>query len=306
MSKQKAYLASLIYAIVVGLSFLVTKITVPYASSILILAHRFTIAFITYLIFLFINKPKMLFTKKKVISLLPITIFYPILFFALQVFGLKTTSSTNAGIINATVPIITIIIFALLGNKPSKVQILSVFLSVSGVLIIFSNNFNSLGGNIIGIILLLISAISFAIYSILVKKILKNVTVHELTFIVVSSGFIIFNILFIFEQGNFNNILSVYISSLSEQKYFFSLFYLGAFASVGASFASNFSLQTLSPPQFSVFSNLSTLISIVAGVVILKEPISIYYYIGSILIIGGVLGTNFSDSITNKLKIKDK
>lgn len=43
----------------------------------------------------------------------------------------------------------------------------------------------------------------------------------------------------------------------------------------------------------SVFANLGTVISIVAGVVFLNESIYYYHIIGSVLIVGGVLGTNF-------------
>ncbi|NLJ99166.1 MAG: hypothetical protein GX320_07885 [Tissierellia bacterium] len=45
----------------------------------------------------------------------------------------------------------------------------------------------------------------------------------------------------------------------------------------------------------SVFSNLGTVISIIAGAVFLKEEIFYYHIIGSILIIGGVIGANFLD-----------
>ena len=43
----------------------------------------------------------------------------------------------------------------------------------------------------------------------------------------------------------------------------------------------------------SVFANLGTVISIIAGVLILNEDIFYYHIIGSVLIISGVLGTNF-------------
>ena len=47
----------------------------------------------------------------------------------------------------------------------------------------------------------------------------------------------------------------------------------------------------------SVFSNLGTVISIVAGVIFLNEEIFYYHIIGSIFIVGGVIGTNFLDRI---------
>lgn len=49
-----------------------------------------------------------------------------------------------------------------------------------------------------------------------------------------------------------------------------------------------------------VFSNLGTVISIVAGIIFLKEKIYYYHIIGSVMIVGGVLGTNFLDKTSVK------
>ncbi|MNC80190.1 EamA-like transporter family protein [compost metagenome] len=42
----------------------------------------------------------------------------------------------------------------------------------------------------------------------------------------------------------------------------------------------------------SVFTNLSTIVSIAAGAFFLGEEITVYHWIGSLLIIAGVIGTN--------------
>ncbi len=65
MKKQYSTIAALAYAVLVGLSFLITKLVVPFASPTLILAHRFTIAFIEYRFFLLIIKQSLQLTRKK-------------------------------------------------------------------------------------------------------------------------------------------------------------------------------------------------------------------------------------------------
>ena len=51
----------------------------------------------------------------------------------------------------------------------------------------------------------------------------------------------------------------------------------------------------------SVFSNMSTIVSIGAGGILLNEDIFIYHFIGSFLIIMGVIGTNlFKDTVIFK------
>jgi drug/metabolite transporter (DMT)-like permease len=56
----------------------------------------------------------------------------------------------------------------------------------------------------------------------------------------------------------------------------------------------NFSLSKLEASRVSVFGSLATVISILAGVIFLKEQLVYYHVVGSILIIGGVVGTNLS------------
>jgi len=43
----------------------------------------------------------------------------------------------------------------------------------------------------------------------------------------------------------------------------------------------------------SVFSNFATLITILAGVIFLKEQFHLYHLVGAIIIIAGVIGTNY-------------
>ena len=300
MKTYKPYIASLSYSFFVGLSFLITKLVVPYASATVILAHRFTVSFIIYTLFSIATKKNFSLNLKKIITLLPITLFYPILFFSLQVYGLKYLSSSEAGIIFATVPIITVTLTAMIGQFPSRTQIISIVLSVSGVIIIFANNIKLNNEATIGILVLFLSAVSFSIYTIIIKNFLKKTNVYELTFVIIAIGFFIFNIMFAIEQPSIRYAILSYLAPLKTKDYLLGIFYLGFFASVASSLASNYALQHISSPEFSVYSNLSTLISVVAGAIVLKEPLYLQHIIGIPLILIGVIGTNFATFIDSK------
>jgi len=306
MNNYKPYIAAFSYSFFVGLSFLITKLVVPHAAADLILAHRFAIAFISYSLFLIITKTNLNICKKTMVAIIPVALFYPLLFFSLQVYGLQHSSSSEAGIIFATVPIMTVILATLMGNKPSFMQIVSVTMSVSGVVLIFLSNLSASNGTPLGIVLLFLSALSFSFYTILVKRILNEIAIHELTFLIISIGFIVFNSMFVLNQGISNSLILTYIRPFKTINYTFGIFYLGFLASVAASYFSNYALQYLSPPQFSVFSNLSTLISIVAGALILREPLTLRHFYGIALILIGVVGTNFSSSIETRLSLAFK
>ena len=72
-----------------------------------------------------------------------------------------------------------------------------------------------------------------------------------------------------------------------------SIAYLGILSSLIAFFLINFTLSRIEASKSSVFANLSTIVSIIAGVVLLHENFKLYHLIGSILILLGVWGTNY-------------
>lgn len=112
--RNKAYMAAIGLALIVGFSFMITKLTIGTASPIETLAHRFTVSFLTLLIFILTGTIKLHFKWDEVKILLPLSFFYPILFFSFQIYGLQYIASSEAGIIQATAPIMTMILAGLL------------------------------------------------------------------------------------------------------------------------------------------------------------------------------------------------
>lgn len=112
MSKQKAYAAAIAYASIIGFSFLFVKIALESANPIDLLAHRFTVSFAAaLLLYPFLRKKYRISIQwRDLIYIVPFSLLYPVLFFAFQVWGLMYTSSSEAGIIQATIPILTILL----------------------------------------------------------------------------------------------------------------------------------------------------------------------------------------------------
>ena len=85
--------------------FLFTKIALGYASPLTNLAHRYTIA---ALVLVILHQTKLInvsLSRKDILSILPMSLFYPLLFFIFQSFALQYISSSEAGILQALVPI---------------------------------------------------------------------------------------------------------------------------------------------------------------------------------------------------------
>ncbi|HAK41657.1 MAG TPA: EamA family transporter [Clostridium sp.] len=294
MKKTKmAYLSAIANALIVGLSFIFMKNSLIYTDPLNILAHRFTVSFITISIPILLGWIKLNIGLEDIKKILPLSIFYPTLFFAFQSFGLSYISSSEAGIIHATIPIITLILATfVLKEKTTLLEKISVFLSVGGVVYIFlMKGINFKSSSFIGIVLIFLSAVSSSSYNILAKKIVQKYKFIDVTYVMIFIGFISFNALSIVDRLYKGN-LKTYFSAFSSHDFLISILYLGILSSVVTSLLSNYALSIISAPKMSVFNNLSTLVTVVAGVLLLNESLYYYHIIGIVSILIGVLGTN--------------
>ncbi|SOC02794.1 drug/metabolite transporter (DMT)-like permease [Ureibacillus xyleni] len=289
-----AYIGAITNALIVGLSFLFTKTAVTESSPLDTLAFRFTIAFLTVSLLILLKVVKVDIRIKEYYKLLPLTILYPTFFFSFQAFGLQSVPSSEAGILFATIPIITTIMASVfLKERTSIGQKISIFISVFGVIYIYMMKGSSVSfSSWSGILLLLISCLSLSGYTVLTRSLIKSFKPLEITFFMLGIGFIFFNVASLVTHIS-NQTLQSMFTPWTNLNFVFSILFLGILASFVTSLLSNFILSKISASQMSVFSNMSTVVSIIAGAIILNEEIFIYHIIGSALIIAGVIGTNF-------------
>ncbi|MBJ8106895.1 MULTISPECIES: DMT family transporter [Bacillus cereus group] len=290
----KAYISALLYSFIIGFSFMFVKLALTITSPLDTLAHRFTVAFMAATIPVIFGFVKLNISFKNILALLPLAIFYPALFFAFQAFGLVYTSSSEAGIIQAAIPIFTMILASyFLKEYTNTWQKTSVFISVVGVIYIFiMNGIGAHETNFIGVILILLSALSSACYNVLARKMTKKFKLMDLTYTMTAIGFISFNVIAIIDHMN-KGTITVYFKPFTNGTFLISILYLGLLSSLLTALLLNYSLSYIEAAKISVFSNLSTLITIIAGVVFLHEQIAHYHIVGTLMIVLGVIGTNF-------------
>ncbi|MCR8660032.1 DMT family transporter [Paenibacillus endoradicis] len=306
----KAYWAATQFAIIIGFTFFFVKISLPYGHSFDILAHRFSVSFLLLLAILLISRQKVRLSLRDIVLILPVAIFYPSVFFSFQTFGLEFISTSEAGILQAITPIATVILSAIfLHEYSSKLQIGFLLLSVAGVIYIFvMKGVNVDIADMKGAILVLISALSSSAYHVMTRKLGTNYAPQQLTFVMMLIGFVVFNGLAL-GRHIINGSILQYFEPLQSGTYLISIFYLGALASLYTSFLTIKILKTFKAAQLSVFSNISTLIAIIAGVVLLKEQLAYYHIIGGIAVLGGVIGMNMvalrKNSTPSSILIKD-
>ncbi|AVK86550.1 EamA family transporter [Lysinibacillus sp. B2A1] len=293
-AQRKAYLAAISYSLIIGLSFMFVKVALTVANPIDTLAHRFSIAFISIVVFMSFTKNRVKICKQDIMRILPLAILYPLAFFTFQVLGLVKISSSEAGIIQATIPVFTLILASvLLKEKSSHLQLLFIGLSVAGVIfMLYMSNGGASAGNIIGSGLILLSALAVSFYNVFARKLTRQYSLITLTYMMTFCGFVIFNGVAI---GNHvvNQTLPQFFKPFIHGDFVIAIFYLGILSSLVTSYLSNYALSILEASKMSVFSNLATFITILAGVIFLKEAFHLYHLIGGVSIVVGVIGTNY-------------
>lgn len=292
-NERLAYAAAIGHTFITGLSFMFSKIGLGYSTPWDLLAYRFTASFIAIMIPVAFKWIRFDFSREKIRNILPLALFYPLSFFAFQTFGLQHLTSSEASILLASMPVFTLVLASyFLKEQTSLLQKLSVLLSVAGVIYITASKGTSLDfTNMKGITMILLSALSFSVYSILVKRLAKNFTILEMSYTMIVISFIFFNTMSI-GRHIINGTSGNFFAPLSEPGFIVSFVYLGVLSSLVTSLLTNYALSKIDASKMCVFTNLSTVISIIAGVFFLKENIHFYHIIGSLMIISGVVGTN--------------
>lgn len=287
-----AYMLAVVNAVVIGVSFLFIKVSLDYANPFDSLTFRFAAAFVILSIMAAFGLIKMNYRGKPKYKLLMLSSMYPLGFFTLQTYGLQEATSAEGGIINALAPLLTMILASVfLKEATTRLQKLSIILSVSGVAFIFIMKGNGLGfSNMRGVLLLLLACAAFAGYSVLARSVSKFFSTAEISFFMMGVGFaasLAISCVIHIAEGSLNGMAT----PLASMTFVMLTLYLGV-VQVATALMGNFILSRIEASRMGVFINLSTVVSIAAGAWVLSEPVAWYHLIGSALIVAGVIGTN--------------
>lgn len=298
MKKINPMILGIIPFAIFGLSFLFTKVAINSFDDIFhLLGLRFLLAVIGLTVAVKMKLVKVNFKGKPLKPLLIIALLQPILYFTFETYGIKYSSSSQTGVMIAFIPIVvTIFAVIFLKEKTNAKQLLFIGLSVFGVVIM--NSYVSLTlESMKGIIFLIGAVLTAAVYQILSRHASKDYSSVEITYVMMCVGAVFFNIIGVFNAFTGER-LNTYLNPLFDPVLILPLLYLGIMSSVVAFFLINYVLSHIPASKASVLANLTTIIAIIAGVVVLKESFELIKIIGSLLILIGVYG-----SVKVKVKI---
>lgn len=287
---RRAYLAAIVFSVVVGFSFLGVKTCVPLASTLQILVWRYNWAALLMGLFLLSGMVKIRLTGKPKKNLLLTAGFY-IGFMIFQTIGLIFATSIESGIIFAIIPILSkLIAGVVLKENTGWVQNIFMVLSISALIVMILMGSTGVETNLVGVTILIISSISMAISNVYMRYVRQEYRPVEITAAICFMGAISFNIAYLF-SGDFLH----YLEPLQHMEFVIATLYLGTACIVLSAQLMAFMLRHMPAVNATIFGNLSTAISIVAGVVILGEPLLFYHVLCTLLIIVGVVGVSMPD-----------
>jgi len=285
------YLAGIGVALTWGFSFMFTRGALDYLAPFHLLGLRFATAAATMGLLRITGVINIKVRLSDYISLLPLCLFLPLIYFSAETTGILLTSASYSGMMIATIPIF-VAIFAVfvLREYPTRLQLLFIIASVGGVIfIIFMDTRSITGVNPLGTVFLLGAVVAAASYNIASRRASLKHPPLRTTWVMMVVGAVVFNIIALLQQVTAGE-ADTYLAPLAE--HWTAIVYLGVLSSVAAFFMYNFVLSRVTATQGSIFANMVTVIAIAAGVIFRGEAVYWYHLIGTAAILAGVWGTN--------------
>ena len=303
MTKNKTttgVLCALFANVIFGFSFLFSKTALSVSTPLIILAARFTVAFLFLNILLVLGVFKIdfkSFLKSPTLWLMGLA--QPFLYFIFELYGLSLVSSAVSGVIIALVPVAVMLYSNLiLKEKATPMQWVFTLISIIGVSAISISSNNGEKTYTLGILLLLGAVICAAAFNLLSRKQSSEFSPFERTYVMFFIGFIGFNATAVFSLKQ--NFLTILKQSFCQIEFIISVIYLAIISSVLAFLLYNFATSNISAVMASSFSNIIPIVTVLAGLFILKEDLKVLDICFCGLIILGVWGVN---KFTKKNKI---
>ncbi len=283
MQKKKAYIIGVLIALMWGSTFISSKILLQQLEPIEILLFRFLIGYVT----LMVIKPKpMPFLGIRMESFcllagaLSVTIY-----FMCESSALQFTTAGNVGVMVSLAPLLTALLSFLFikEEKPTLWYFIGSIMAILGILLINYEVLSDFHFNIKGYILAIGAALSWAIYSIVLKQNIKlDKYMLEATKRIIGYG-LLTAIPFYFILG-----IKTDLILLKSPQIWGNLLFLGIGASGIGYLAWNKMVSILGSVKATVFIYMIPVVTFLVAAIVLGENITIYTGMGGALVVIGL------------------
>ena len=239
--------------------------------------------------------------------LLLAALFEPILYMFFETLGISMTSSITSAVIFSLTPISSCILeWVMFKTHPTPMQGAFLGCGILGVVYIAVNTSVDGGkSSALGIIFLVLAILSGNLFCAFSKKSSGEYTAFDITYISCMLGAITFNAMNVTRHIFAGDILH-YFDPYFEPENLLGFFVLGIMSTIIATAMNNYAISKVSMSTFSAFGGVSTIVTVLVGVIFGAESIHFYHLIGFPLILVRMIGVSAISIMQDKKKLKEK
>ena len=287
-NQLKIILAAVVSHAAWGFSFLASRKGLDGAPVFVLLSHRFGLSFLVMNLLLLFGVCEIDLKRKGLWKPFLLGIMEPVIYFFGEQYGILHSNTVFSGVMIALIPIVATLAAApVLGEKPTVGQLLFSLLSLGGVVGIGFMNSSSGALDWIGVAALTIAILSAGAYTLIGRSISREYSPFERTYMMMGVGTAVFTpIALIQTRGS----VVEYVRPLAEPTYLMAVLFLTLICSVACYFLSGYTITYMTVARGTVFSNLTTAVSVFAGVIFLHEPFTWFGALCCLVIFVGIYG----------------
>lgn len=231
---------------------------------------------------------------KYIKPLLIAALFSPVIEMLFETTGFTKTSAITAGVIMSISPVASCIFEGIiLKERTTFAQKIYLLLGIIGVIYIAINTNTSDGKNtLFGMLCLIIAVVAGPLYLVFSRKCSGKFKAFEITYFSCLLGMIVFNTINIIKhlwQGDIFHYFDPYFNPEN----IIGFITLSIISTIFCTLMNNYSMSKLQASTVSAFGGVSTIVTILIGVVFLGEKLYFFHYIGFVLILARIIGVSY-------------
>jgi len=285
--KVKHWIVFLLLGAIWSSSFMWIKIAIQEVGPITLVAFRAMFGLLFGIVVILIQRVPLPRTRKEWTPLLVIGIIHVVIPFSLIAWGELYIDSAVASILDATVPLFTILLahFVLQDDRITLPKMLGLVIGFGGILVLMSKDIGSSPSSLIGQAAVILASISYAISSVYTRKMTFDTPgILRSAGPLVSASLIMWSGAFLFEGP-------IHIPQLGIT--WVALLFMGVLGSGLAFVMAFYLIHEIGPTRMSMVAYLFPLGGIILGVIFLQEQLTWHVITGAALIIASLIVANW-------------
>jgi drug/metabolite transporter (DMT)-like permease len=277
---------SIIAALLWGINYIAVKSVLAEIPESAFLAIRFTIAVVILLLYLIVTKEGIGIERSDIGKILLLGVLGVGIYNIIWTTGIHLTTASNAALIISTSPLFAQLYVELIHKEKIEFKRwIFTCLSFYGVFLMISQspgaNFDFHSRFFVGNLIIFVSALLFAAYTLFSKPLLNRYSPVKLNALTMASGLPVL-IVYCILNGT---VVPVQVSWIAAGK----MFYIIVCGTVAAYICWYTGIEKTGPLKVILFHYIVPVSSMILGVLFLREPLNLFHVFGGILALGGII-----------------